>query len=404
MNFTLLLKSVRSHLDRLGSTTNRHYPLTAALPCGPDKIADIQLDQIGAYLDEFNLMSYDMHGAWDALTGTNAPLFDQGWIDKEPRWSAHGCVDTYVEAGIPLSRLNLGLPFYGRSFQSATGMKQFHDGADDINYHLDEGSPQYFNIVSKLKEMTTYRHEKTRTQYAVFDKAKGGGLVSYDDPRAICDKVEYANERGMNGCKFVLYCIYYSCRFVIHFVTLYPQSFTSTVLVWEISGDMIDLGNGQVSTPLIDAVNNKVQNPDMDCAALRDPEWSMRDSTYRIAPAEPKYVDWSLYDPPQEEGVVDEEGDDEEEGGRRPAPTSNEDSDADSPLNSIVMPKSSGKSSIDEDCPLEYTGYFATKGCSSYAYCQNGAVVGAPLPCVPGTLFDVTIGVCTWADTVQCGM
>lgn len=375
VNFTLLLKAVRTHLDRLGSATNRHFPLTAALPCGPDKIADIQLDQIGAYLDEFNLMSYDMHGAWDALTGTNAPLFDQGWTDKEPRWSAHGCVDTYVEAGIPLSRLNLGLPFYGRSFQIATGMKQFHDGADDINFHLDEGSPQYFNIVSQLKEMTTYRHEKTRTQYAVFDEAKGGGLVSYDDPRAICDKVEYANERGMNG-----------------------------FLVWEISGDMIDLGNGQVSTPLIDAVNAKVQNPDMDCSTLRDPEWSMRDSTYRIAPAEPKYVDWSKYDPPQEEEVVDEEGDDEEGGGRRPAPTSNEDSDADSPLNSIVMPKSSGKTSIDEDCPLEFTGYFATKGCTSYAYCQDGAVVGASLPCVPGTLFDVTIGVCTWADTVQCGV
>lgn len=220
VNFTLLLKAVRTHLDRLGASTNRHYPLTAALPCGPDKIADIQLDQIGTYLDEFNLMSYDMHGAWDALTGTNAPLFDQGWIDKEPRWSAHGCVDTYVEAGIPLSKLNLGLPFYGRSFQGATGMKQFHDGADDINYHVDEGSPQYYNIVAKLKDMTTYRHEKTRTQYAVFDEEEGGGVVSYDDARAICDKVEYANERGMNGCKSALLVFSISPRLVTFILTL----------------------------------------------------------------------------------------------------------------------------------------------------------------------------------------
>jgi len=43
----------------------------------------------------------------------------------------------------------MGLPFYGRSFRGATGMKQHHEGADDINYHLDEGSPQYFNIVAK---------------------------------------------------------------------------------------------------------------------------------------------------------------------------------------------------------------------------------------------------------------
>ena len=25
--------------------------------------------------------------------------------------------------------------------------------------------------------------------------------VSYDDPQAICDKVAYANERGMAGCE-----------------------------------------------------------------------------------------------------------------------------------------------------------------------------------------------------------
>ena len=59
---------------------------------------------------------------------------------------------------------------------------------------------RYFNIVRELGRMTTYRHEKTETQYAVFDSGDRG-LVSYDDPRAICDKVAYANERGMAGCE-----------------------------------------------------------------------------------------------------------------------------------------------------------------------------------------------------------
>ena len=90
----------------------------------------------------------------------------------------HGCVNNYVELGVPLGKLNMGLPFYGRSFTKATGMKQTHGGADDINYHLDEGSPQYFNIVNELKRLTTYRHENTQTQYAVFDDGDRG-LVSY---------------------------------------------------------------------------------------------------------------------------------------------------------------------------------------------------------------------------------
>lgn len=202
VNFTLLLQAIRTKLDALGyANGGKYFGLTAALPCGPDKIEKIQVNQIADILDELNLMSYDMHGAWDALTGTNAPMFDQGWTDKTPRWSVHGCVNAYVELGVPLNRMNIGLPFYGRSFARATGMKQFHDGADDINYHLDEGSPQYFNIVNELQGMTTFRHEKTMTQYAKFNGANGG-VVSYDDARAICDKVGYANERGMHGCKY----------------------------------------------------------------------------------------------------------------------------------------------------------------------------------------------------------
>ena len=151
-----------------------------------------------------------MHGAWDALTGTNAPMFDQGWGDKSKRWSTHGCVNTYAELGVPLSQMNIGLPFYGRSYRTATGMKQFHDGVDDLNYHLDEGSPQYFNIVNQLSRMKTYRHQKTQTQFAVFNDGSRG-VVSYDDAKAICDKVHYANQRGMHGCKYICALLFVSC-------------------------------------------------------------------------------------------------------------------------------------------------------------------------------------------------
>ncbi len=143
VNFTLFLQAIRDALDTLGQSKGRYFPLSAALPCGPDKIADIQVDKIKDILDELNLMSYDLHGAWDLLTGVNAPMFDQGWTDKTKGWSIHGCVENYLVWGVPLEKVNIGLPFYGRSFRKATGLKQVHDGADDINFHLDEGSPQY---------------------------------------------------------------------------------------------------------------------------------------------------------------------------------------------------------------------------------------------------------------------
>lgn len=186
VNSTKLLQAIRDALDILGAQEGCHYGLSAALPCSPDKIENIEVENIKHILDELNLMSYDLHGAWDELTGTNAPMYDQGWTDKSKRWSIHGCVENYIDHGVPLEKMNVDLPIYGRSFRKAMGMKQVHDGTDDNKFHLDEGSPQYFNIAKELKRMTTYRHEKTETQYAVFEDGQGG-LMSYDDARAICD-------------------------------------------------------------------------------------------------------------------------------------------------------------------------------------------------------------------------
>src|SRR6266700_2726357 len=74
-NFTLLLKEFRTQLDALGG---KHYLLTAALSAGQDKIAHMQTDQIGQYLDFGDVMTYDMHGAWEASGPTNfqSPLHD----------------------------------------------------------------------------------------------------------------------------------------------------------------------------------------------------------------------------------------------------------------------------------------------------------------------------------------
>ena len=80
-----------------------------------------------------------------------------------------------------------------------------------------------------MDKFTSVRHEQTMTQY-MFGQT---GMVSYDDEQAICDKTEYAQVHGLNGC-----------------------------IIWELSGDLNEDG----STPLLDAANAKLRNPDLDCA------------------------------------------------------------------------------------------------------------------------------------------
>ena len=70
-NFTLLLAELRAQLDAYGNGVGRRMWLTAATPAGQDKLATIETDKIGQYLDYNNVMTYDMHGGWDATGPTN---------------------------------------------------------------------------------------------------------------------------------------------------------------------------------------------------------------------------------------------------------------------------------------------------------------------------------------------
>lgn len=230
-NFNLLLKQIREELDDLGEETGRFYGLTAALPCGPSNINNIDINEVSKYLTEFNLMSYDFHGSWDATTGVNSPLYDAS-SDPEPGWSVDGCVKNWVARGAPQEKLNIGLGFYGRSFRNAKQLGVSHGGADDFSWDVDEGTPQYYNLMDKIDEMTVEWDEETATPYAYFNDNQGG-LVSYDDERSICLKTEYAIKESLHG-----------------------------FIIWELSGDVLE----DLNTPLLDIVNRKLSETDTNCA------------------------------------------------------------------------------------------------------------------------------------------
>ena len=110
--------------------------LTAALPCGPSNINNIDIETAAKYLTEMNLMTYDFFGAWSPTTGVNgmflpkpllfvqlshllifamsclypAPLYDQDWGGDETKdFSVDGCVKNWIKGGGLPSAINIGL-------------------------------------------------------------------------------------------------------------------------------------------------------------------------------------------------------------------------------------------------------------------------------------------------------
>jgi chitinase len=135
-NYTLLLSEFRSELTALSGSTGKTYYLSAALPSGQDKMAKIQTSQIAQYLTFGDLMSYDMHVAWNPTGPSTGPTDFQDPIYTDPnepgsavppgteKYSISNAVHAWVSGdsqygipgGFPASKLTLGLPFYYRGW------------------------------------------------------------------------------------------------------------------------------------------------------------------------------------------------------------------------------------------------------------------------------------------------
>merc|ERR1719310_565 len=94
--------------------------LTAAVGVGKsttDTAYDIP--QMNTYLDLINLMTYDLHGAWEPRTGCNANLYatDEDTALAEYPLSVSWAVDYWISKGASPQKLTMGIGTYGRGWK-----------------------------------------------------------------------------------------------------------------------------------------------------------------------------------------------------------------------------------------------------------------------------------------------
>ncbi|MFI6038420.1 chitinase C-terminal domain-containing protein [Streptomyces sp. NPDC051315] len=132
--YAALMRTLREKLDRAGAADGRHYLLSVAAPSSGYLLRGMETFQVQKYLDYVNIMSYDLHGAWNEYVGPNASLFDDG---KDAELAAAGVYSTsqyggigylntdwayhYFRGSMPAGRINIGLPYYTRGFRNVTG-------------------------------------------------------------------------------------------------------------------------------------------------------------------------------------------------------------------------------------------------------------------------------------------
>jgi chitinase len=216
---------LRDSLNVFGKAADRRFLLTAALPSGGEHVRNIDVQKIAAILDQLNIMTYDFYGPWDPLSNHNAPLYASSGADTTRSVDASFRL-YHQQLGVPASRINLGIPFYGHAFAQCAALNTKHAGADTVHFPLPGAF--YHDILAKERHFTKYWDERARTPYMV--STAWNVLVSYDDEESVRAKAEYVLAQGAHG-----------------------------VIIWEITGDYLTDGR----TPLLDALTGALRLPSL---------------------------------------------------------------------------------------------------------------------------------------------
>lgn len=201
-DFTLLLAEFRKQLDALGKQTGQHYLLSFEGSAGKADYSKLELNKVWKYVDWINLMTYDYNGPWETNgpTNFNAPLYTS---PKDPtpvnqRQSIDTTVNAYLKAGVPASKLNMGIPFYGHGW---TNVPDANHGLYQGNANTQpapgvaEAGTNNFNVLEALTGYTSYRDPITKA-FWIFN---GTTFWSYDDPIMLLAKMQYVRARGLGG-------------------------------------------------------------------------------------------------------------------------------------------------------------------------------------------------------------
>ncbi|MEK5253554.1 glycoside hydrolase family 18 protein [Paenibacillus sp. FSL F4-0125] len=195
-NFTLLLKAIRDALDVKGTADSRHYLLTIAAGADQYYIDGTEMDQVQKYLDFIQLMTYDMRGGFQILTGHHTNLFHT--TGDLYRISTEASVNMFIQAGVPREKIVIGVAFYSRMWKQVPDKNH---GFLQMAGTTGGYGPEYTELFANYINQNGYTRHWDDEAKAPF-LFNGDTFISYDDVDSITHKCEYVKREKLAGAMF----------------------------------------------------------------------------------------------------------------------------------------------------------------------------------------------------------
>lgn len=192
-NYTLMFKALRHAMDSIAVQTHKKYLLSTAAGGFAGYTVTTDMGAAQQYLDYINLMTYDFS---NKVAGHHTNLYNSKLYKGE---YADQAVNAFMAAGVPASKLVMGVAFYAHIYNLSPDAK--HGIGDSI---LNRASGKGYTFIKdsliNRNGYISYRDHRAKAPYLYNPTIRQ--YVSYDDEWSVRKKCRYVLHKKMAGVMF----------------------------------------------------------------------------------------------------------------------------------------------------------------------------------------------------------
>ena len=196
-HYTNLFRHLRQDFDSLSKITHMKYYITTAVGGSQDYIDHTEMVKVQQYTDYINVMSYDYADGSDSLSSHHTNLYVSSGDSNQ--YSADRSIQAFLAAGVPPSKIVIGIAFYGKGWQMASNA---NNGLYQRAVKPARGGGFTFlkdSIIEK-NGFKRYWDDLAKAPY-LFNEEKRI-FISYDDERSVGEKCKYVKKHHLAGAMF----------------------------------------------------------------------------------------------------------------------------------------------------------------------------------------------------------
>ncbi|KAI0821069.1 glycoside hydrolase family 18 protein [Irpex lacteus] len=184
--FADLVTSLRSALDSYAASKGDSVPyvITAAVSAKAYAQKYLNVPQMDKALSFWNIMAYDYSGSWTSYVDNQANLYGGAKsgvsTDKAVQW--------FLTNGATASKIVIGIPEYGRSFEKTAGIGQPYNGVGPGTYPYNTLPLAGAQVTENLTDVASYSYDATKREF-----------VSYDTAHIVSLKAQYVISKSIGG-------------------------------------------------------------------------------------------------------------------------------------------------------------------------------------------------------------